>query len=60
MMMSGHAHTFHITGPLCGESVSYQWIPSTKTSYAQFDDLFIVILDELLKKQTSSMWNEMY
>ena len=23
-------HIFHISGPLCGESTGYQWIPNSK------------------------------
>ena len=35
MMMSSNRNIFRITGPLCGEFTSYQWIPLTKNSDAE-------------------------
>ena len=32
MMTSSNGHIFRDTGPLCGESTGYQWIPLTKPS----------------------------
>ena len=32
MMMSSNGSIFHVTGPLCGEFISDQWIPCTKAS----------------------------
>ena len=43
MMTSSHGNTFHITGPLWGESTSKWWIPFAKRTVMQnFDVLFVV------------------
>ena len=35
MMNSSNRNIFHVTGPLCGELTSCQWIPCTKASDAE-------------------------
>ena len=32
MMTSSNENIFRVTGPLCGEFISHQWIPLTKAS----------------------------
>ena len=44
-------NTFHITGPLWGESTSHWWIPLQRTSNVVFDVFCDVSLKTLLNKQ---------
>ena len=35
MMTSSNGNNFHVTGPLCEESISHRWIPHTNASNAE-------------------------
>ena len=51
MLMSSNVNTFHITGPLWGESTGDQWIPLTKDSDAELW-CFLWSALELMVEQT--------
>ena len=53
MMMSWHENTFHITGPLWGESTSQWWIPLTKgPAMLSFGVFFVVSLKMFLRSNS--------
>ena len=59
MMMSSNGNIFRITGPLWGESTSYQWIPLAKAVMQCFDAFFDLHPNKRLCKQSRCRWFEM-
>ena len=58
MMMSSNGNISRVTGPLCGEFTSHQWIPLTKLVTRSFGVFFDLHLNKRLGKQSWSWWFE--
>ena len=53
MMTSSNGNIFHVTGPLCGEFTSDQWVPRIKASDTE---LWCFLLSARLNRQLSKQW----
>ena len=59
MITSSNGNIFHVTGHLCREFTSTQWIPCTRPVTRSFDVFFYLCLNKLLSKQSWGWWFEM-
>ena len=58
LLVAWWRHSFHITGPLWGES-NFHWTPSQRTSYAELRCFFGVSLNKPLKEKFRGRKTEM-
>ena len=58
MITSSNGNSFHITGPLSGESTGHQWIPLTKASDAELWCFLWFAFEQWLSKQSRCWWFE--
>ena len=58
-MTSSNGNIFRVTGHLCGEFTGPRWIPRTKASDAELNDVFFDLhLNKRLSKQSWGWWFE--